>query len=221
MGTTPPSLADTLRPEGYSHLKRSKRIQNSPKVSGEVKSSNPEIIIAVMGVTGAGKSYFIKKFTQGSVAGDKQQIHLARTLSTFRSAHDNYVSVIPVNFDNKRVWLIDTPGFDDTSHFSGDDLSINHRKLHLELFADGWIHQHGHPQNHTHRNDLNRHDQCGRVSKRRSCTIGNKDRNGRVSKGLKHQHIHLWICCNCGDGPSGHNGNSDRAPNCGHPPLGN
>ncbi|GMG25749.1 unnamed protein product [Aspergillus oryzae] len=62
-------------------------------------------VIAVMGITGVGKSTFISHFNEDALVGDSLMscIHKAQ-------------------IDNQRIYLIDTPGFDDTTRSDTDVL---------------------------------------------------------------------------------------------------
>ena len=62
-------------------------------------------LIAVMGVTGAGKSYFIKSVTNnnGVIIGDGLQ------------SCTSEINAVNAEIDNQQVTLVDTPGFDDTN----------------------------------------------------------------------------------------------------------
>jgi len=78
----------------------------------EKKISPTDIVIAVMGVTGAGKSTFIQELTDDELEiGDK--------------LHSCTVEVNPHRCNQpgyENVWLIDTPGFDDTERTDADIL---------------------------------------------------------------------------------------------------
>ncbi|KAK0708107.1 P-loop containing nucleoside triphosphate hydrolase protein [Lasiosphaeris hirsuta] len=69
-----------------------------------------DIVIAVMGVTGVGKSTFIAHFSKTAKAGDGLE-----------SCTSN-VSIHPARVGNRDIFLIDTPGFDDTYRSDTDVL---------------------------------------------------------------------------------------------------
>ncbi|KAM7208148.1 P-loop containing nucleoside triphosphate hydrolase protein [Naviculisporaceae sp. PSN 640] len=62
-----------------------------------------DLVIAVMGLTGVGKSTFISHFSDTAVVGDD-----LKSCTATISIHTGQV-------DDKTIYLIDTPGFDDTS----------------------------------------------------------------------------------------------------------
>ncbi|KAJ9504306.1 hypothetical protein H2202_000362 [Exophiala xenobiotica] len=78
---------------------------------GDLAFSKNDIIIAVMGVTGAGKSTFI------SLLSD-QEIKIGHGLQSCTST----VGVYHFMLHGVRVWLIDTPGFDDTNRSDAEVL---------------------------------------------------------------------------------------------------
>jgi hypothetical protein len=75
-------------------------------------SPNKEIIIALMGVTGAGKSYFIRE-----VSGNSEVV-VGRNLYSCTQEVQSY------SFDHEgaKITLVDTPGFDDTNKRDTDVL---------------------------------------------------------------------------------------------------
>ncbi|KAI0886793.1 P-loop containing nucleoside triphosphate hydrolase protein [Annulohypoxylon maeteangense] len=68
-------------------------------------SSNNDVFIAVMGVTGAGKSTFISHCTEN-------QVEIGHDLQACTQGVGVYKSSL---FQNRNVYLVDTPGFDDTN----------------------------------------------------------------------------------------------------------
>ncbi|KAL8811659.1 MAG: hypothetical protein Q9200_001629 [Gallowayella weberi] len=64
----------------------------------------PETIIAVMGVTGSGKSRLIQRITQST------EVIIGHTLNS----ETQDIQAYPITVDDRVITLIDTPGFDDT-----------------------------------------------------------------------------------------------------------
>ncbi|RPA90193.1 hypothetical protein L873DRAFT_1848917 [Choiromyces venosus 120613-1] len=93
MPATPP-MTDTRPAPSPAPASVSQSSTNLPKAMG-----SPEIIIALKGVTGAGKSYFIREVTSSSKVG------VSRGLNPSFS----------FEFEGTNVTLVDTPGFDDTT----------------------------------------------------------------------------------------------------------
>ncbi|KAK4442920.1 P-loop containing nucleoside triphosphate hydrolase protein [Podospora aff. communis PSN243] len=73
--------------------------------------SPEDMFIAVMGITGAGKSTFISKLTP-------YPVEVGHGLES----HTQEVRAYPFQHGNKKVWLVDTPGFDDTKRADIDVL---------------------------------------------------------------------------------------------------
>lgn len=73
-----------------------------------------DIVIAIMGVTGVGKSTFISHFNPNALVGDSL---LSCTASV--SIHE---ARIQAGVEEKRLFLIDTPGFDDSTRSDTDIL---------------------------------------------------------------------------------------------------
>lgn len=69
----------------------------------EIARPRALIVIAVMGITGTGKSTFIHNVTQQDVV-----------IGTGIESQTQEVAVIKTILEGKEVWFIDTPGFDDT-----------------------------------------------------------------------------------------------------------
>lgn len=88
-------------------------------------SGDYEHLIAVLGVTGAGKSTFISRAT-----GHK--VKIGHNLQSCTSE----VAVYPVQIKGRRVALIDTPGFDDT-HRTDTEVLEEVAKYLAELLAQG------------------------------------------------------------------------------------
>lgn len=103
--------------------------QWSAKTDYFVSSSKEDIIIAVMGVTGAGKSTFVSLLS----ADDIEIGHGLQSCKTFQTKDEpnqepywvigtTKVGVYYFMLDGVRVWLIDTPGFDDTNRSDAEVL---------------------------------------------------------------------------------------------------
>ncbi|KAK3329121.1 P-loop containing nucleoside triphosphate hydrolase protein [Apodospora peruviana] len=83
----------------------------SVNTTQSVPDIRPEdIVIAVMGLTGVGKSTFISHFCNTAVVGDDLE------------SCTNTLSIHSANVDGTDVYLIDTPGFDDTNRTDTDVL---------------------------------------------------------------------------------------------------
>ncbi|KAJ5081176.1 p-loop containing nucleoside triphosphate hydrolase protein [Penicillium angulare] len=74
----------------------------------------PDILIAVLGLTGAGKTTFISKAT------GRNDLGIGHGLGSCTQD----ISSSRLEIDGKRVVLIDTPGFDDTTRSDGDILEL-------------------------------------------------------------------------------------------------
>ncbi|TFK74165.1 hypothetical protein BDN72DRAFT_956009 [Pluteus cervinus] len=77
-------------------------------------ADNQDVLIAVMGATGSGKTTFIN-----SVSGSK--LRVGRGL---QSCTDTIQPAKPFELDGRTVTLIDTPGFDDTAKSDADVLKM-------------------------------------------------------------------------------------------------
>jgi len=76
------------------------------------KISRTDIVIAVMGMTGVGKSTFINYFSD-------EPVPVGHTLEACTGKVDIYPSTLP---DKTKLFLVDTPGFDDTYRSDTDIL---------------------------------------------------------------------------------------------------
>ncbi|KZP20219.1 hypothetical protein FIBSPDRAFT_954831 [Athelia psychrophila] len=85
-----------------------------PKTSNALSELNIDVIIAVMGATGSGKSTFIN-LVSGSELG---------VGTGLRSCTSDVEATAPFDFQGRRVVLFDTPGFDDTSKSDTDILTL-------------------------------------------------------------------------------------------------
>jgi len=94
-----------------------------------------DIFVAVMGVTGVGKSTFIDKLTTANVE-----------TSDGLQSHTKSINAYPSKYKDHSIWLIDTPGFDDTVRSDIDvleDLAYWLKKAtNLKLNLGGIIHLH-------------------------------------------------------------------------------
>ncbi|KAH7123526.1 P-loop containing nucleoside triphosphate hydrolase protein [Dendryphion nanum] len=71
-----------------------------------------DVVIAVMGITGSGKTTFVNHFAD-------DQLQIGHTLE----ACTQFVQVVPCRLlDGQTIWLVDTPGFDDTYRTDTDIL---------------------------------------------------------------------------------------------------
>ncbi|KAF7424186.1 hypothetical protein PC9H_009489 [Pleurotus ostreatus] len=100
----------------------------SPKPSSErdANSSGDEVLIAVMGATGSGKTTFINTASGSAL----------RVGSGLMSCTNTVQASQPFSFDGRTVRLIDTPGFDDTTRTDTDVLTM------IAAFLSG-TYQHG------------------------------------------------------------------------------
>ncbi|KAL8668800.1 MAG: hypothetical protein Q9168_006581 [Polycauliona sp. 1 TL-2023] len=100
-------------------------------------------MILVMGVTGAGKSYFINSLADGNIAqtGSKLKscIHKPSRLPPLRDTDSLLGTVecqaIPVNIGRSKILFIDTPGFDDSARTDSDILTEISRILAAQYQA--------------------------------------------------------------------------------------
>ncbi|KAL8381613.1 hypothetical protein RB595_005750 [Gaeumannomyces hyphopodioides] len=79
---------------------------------GEILLTPRDIVIAVMGITGSGKSTFINLFNDSAVIGDNLQSETAD------------VQIFPATIKGQKIYLVDTPGFDDTHKSDVDVLRL-------------------------------------------------------------------------------------------------
>ncbi|KAI0893178.1 P-loop containing nucleoside triphosphate hydrolase protein [Annulohypoxylon nitens] len=105
-------------------LETNRSIQNPEtrhKEANSPKNKQEDIIIAVMGKTGCGKSSFISKLAVKDYTG---------AVGHDLNSEKHFIHEIECNVMGHRVLLIDTPGFDDTA---GEDVIV------LERIAK-WLH---------------------------------------------------------------------------------
>lgn len=93
----------------------------NPKSNTDREGRPNDVVIAVMGVTGSGKTTFINHFADAELeighglepctcsSEGSTETRLSKCTGTM------VVQVVPCTFENQqRIWLVDTPGFDDT-----------------------------------------------------------------------------------------------------------
>ncbi|KZP08040.1 hypothetical protein FIBSPDRAFT_1052612 [Athelia psychrophila] len=94
-----------------------KKSSSAPPVPVPAKATpklKPDVIIAVMGATGTGKSTFINL-----VSGSQ-----LRVSADLKSCTSNVEATAPFTFQGRKVVLFDTPGFDDTTKSDTDILIL-------------------------------------------------------------------------------------------------
>ncbi|KAE8142021.1 P-loop containing nucleoside triphosphate hydrolase protein [Aspergillus pseudotamarii] len=85
--------------------------KKEPHHDGQLPDITPDDrVIAVMGITGVGKSTFISHFNEDALVGDSLM------------SCTTEVGIHKAQIDNQRIFLIDTPGFDDTTRSDTDVL---------------------------------------------------------------------------------------------------
>ncbi|KAL2825496.1 P-loop containing nucleoside triphosphate hydrolase protein [Aspergillus cavernicola] len=89
------------------------QVQNLLAFAGASRSASDAIFIAVMGVTGAGKSTFVSQCTG-------HDVDVGHGLLSCTSE----VAVFDCKVDGRTVYLIDTPGFDDSNFSDRPDFAI-------------------------------------------------------------------------------------------------
>ncbi|KAK6518921.1 hypothetical protein TWF281_003613 [Arthrobotrys megalospora] len=113
--TTPPQSPPTV-PQNLSDIQpqvtESQKSADTSNKSTSIEFNKDDIIIAVMGVTGAGKSTLISLLVQ-----DKN-IEIGHGLTSCTST----VGVYSFKHNGSRVFLVDTPGFDDTNRSDSEIL---------------------------------------------------------------------------------------------------
>ncbi|KAK5652668.1 hypothetical protein OQA88_10262 [Cercophora sp. LCS_1] len=95
------SSRESSTPEGSIHALDPPRDNQPSSLLPDLKPD--DVVIAVMGVTGVGKSSFIACLSETAVVGDG--------LKSCTAA----ISIHAAFLDGRKVYLIDTPGFDDTT----------------------------------------------------------------------------------------------------------
>ncbi|KAJ5979793.1 hypothetical protein N7481_007091 [Penicillium waksmanii] len=96
-----------------SQAEVNQQIANLLAFAGGKDTPSDAIFIAVMGVTGAGKSTLISQCTG-------QDVHIGHDLLSCTSE----ISVFDFRLDGRKVYLIDTPGFDDSNFTERPDFVI-------------------------------------------------------------------------------------------------
>ncbi|KAG4431674.1 hypothetical protein IFR05_012840 [Cadophora sp. M221] len=100
------------QPEQYEYEESSSVLKQNRPVQDNSPPTPEDVVIAVMGVTGSGKTTFIQQFCS-------QNLNIGHGLESCT----NKVDVIPCIMPNgQRIFLIDTPGFDDTYRSDTDIL---------------------------------------------------------------------------------------------------
>ncbi|KAF3901847.1 hypothetical protein AA313_de0208849 [Arthrobotrys entomopaga] len=102
------------KPQKPSFLQRNLTGQQAADIASQrsnIGFNKDDIVIAVMGVTGAGKSTFINLLVEES-------IQIGHGLQSCTSE----VGVYHFNYGGSRVFLVDTPGFDDTNRSDSEIL---------------------------------------------------------------------------------------------------
>ncbi|CAI7632774.1 unnamed protein product [Penicillium palitans] len=94
-----------------------------------------DILIAVLGLTGAGKTTFISKATGRN---DLRIGHGLISCPAYIIEGTQDISSSHLEIDGKRVVLIDTPGFDDTTRTDGDILELIAKHL-AATYAQGQL----------------------------------------------------------------------------------
>ncbi|KAL6233248.1 P-loop containing nucleoside triphosphate hydrolase protein [Aspergillus navahoensis] len=89
------------------------QVQNLLAFAGASSSASNSVFIAVMGVTGAGKSTFVSQCTG-------QDVDVGHGLLSCTSE----VAVFNGKVDGRTVYLVDTPGFDDSNFTDRPDFAI-------------------------------------------------------------------------------------------------
>ncbi|KAJ4997042.1 P-loop containing nucleoside triphosphate hydrolase protein [Colletotrichum sp. SAR 10_66] len=79
---------------------------------GGQKARDSDVFIAVMGLTGSGKSTFVSHLTKSTVPIGSKLQSCTREVTVYRYQYDNFTN----------VYLVDTPGFDDTNLSDSDVL---------------------------------------------------------------------------------------------------
>ncbi|KJZ70208.1 hypothetical protein HIM_10394 [Hirsutella minnesotensis 3608] len=91
-------------PESHSHTAPAAPKQRRRRLARHPSSDDKTVVIAVMGVTGAGKSTFIKNVTR------QESVSVGESLSSDTS----HVAAYELRHKGVRYILVDTPGFNDT-----------------------------------------------------------------------------------------------------------
>ncbi|KAL8847920.1 MAG: hypothetical protein Q9221_007051 [Calogaya cf. arnoldii] len=79
---------------------------------GDIPLNDTDIIIAIMGITGSGKSTFISKLVDAEIMIGHELQSCTSEVQSYGFLHQT----------GRRVFLLDTPGFDDTSRSDTDVL---------------------------------------------------------------------------------------------------
>ncbi|KAH7133896.1 hypothetical protein EDB81DRAFT_695608, partial [Dactylonectria macrodidyma] len=104
---------ESARPYRDAELDQDDLIPQQP--AGNIPDISPDdTVIAIMGMTGVGKSTFISHFNNNALVGD--------SLMSCTTAVGIHEARIQAGMGEKRFFLIDTPGFDDSTRSDTDVL---------------------------------------------------------------------------------------------------
>ncbi|KAL9087902.1 MAG: hypothetical protein Q9165_006464 [Trypethelium subeluteriae] len=96
---------EMLQSEKIEHAEKMQARGNLAQWQGLAPETAPEIIIAVMGQTGSGKSHFVQNITR------REDVVVGHT----HQSETQSVQAYPITVEDRLLTFVDTPGFDDTS----------------------------------------------------------------------------------------------------------